>query len=205
MSYNPREYWPARLKREGALYVSTKRSKKVNDHQWEVFRDSLFRVAPGRLGRVLDFGCGVGRFAEPMMTIADSYVGVDINEGAFEFAPKRVDVAYAALPGDTIPFGDEEFDTAIAVTVLQHIVDESEFGNWTAEISRVVKPGGNFLIIDDADQRARMAAHMRVRGPEKIAEALGGSVAFDMGTISAERPNSHYCFCVRKDTHAPEV
>lgn len=196
MSYDPREYWPDRMQKEGALYVSPRNNK---GRQWKVFKDaillSMFGTSPGH---ILDFGCGVGRFAESVLEEADRYTGVDINPGAFEYAPNLDTADFVGLPEDKIPFEDGTFDSAMSLTVLQHIVDSEQFALWTSEISRVVKPSGYFYIIDDANQKTKMAVHMRVRGPEKIAEALGATVDFDLGRISAERPNSHYCFRAQK-------
>ncbi len=44
----------------------------------------------------------------------------------------------------------------------------------------------------------KMGIHMNVRGPRVISEALGAVIDEDFGIISAERPNSHYCFRARK-------
>lgn len=199
MTYNPREYWPSRLKKEGALYVSTRNSKKVNDHQWEVFRDSLREVMAGtNPGRIIDFGCGVGRFAETALEFADSYVGVDINSGAFEHAPEIPNVEFVGLPEDRIPFADNSFDSAMSLTVLQHIVDPAHYDTWSRELARVVRPGGLIYIIDDADQSPKMSPHMKIRGPQVISESLDSVVEKDFGIISAERRNSHYVFRARK-------
>ena len=199
--YNPREYWSSRLQKEGALYVSTRNSKKMNDHPWEDFRDTLRRVIAGTSqGRIIDFGCGVGRFAETAMEFADSYVGVDINSGAFAHAPELPNVEFVGLPEDRIPFEDNSFDSVLSLTVLQHIVDPQHFATWTSELARVVKPGGLVYIIDDADQGAKIkkAKHMKIRGPQVISAALGSVIEEDFGVISAERPDSHYLFRSRK-------
>lgn len=194
MNYNPREYWANRLKREGSLYVSTKNNSKVNDHQLRVFRDAIQYIAPADIGDILDFGCGVGRFSDTFEDKFNSYTGVDINEGAFEYAPKRENKSFVHLAEDVIPFGDNSFDGAMAITVLQHIVDEEQFTNWANELHRVVKPGGYFLIIDDAETSKKLASHMKVRGSAAISKALGSYLDLDVGTVSAERLNSHYCF-----------
>jgi ubiquinone/menaquinone biosynthesis C-methylase UbiE len=197
--YNPRQYWSDRLGKEGALYVSTRNSKTVNDHQWEVFRDALGQVMVGTSpGRIIDFGCGVGRFAETALEFADSYVGVDINSGAFAHAPGLKNAEFVGLPEDRIPFEDNSFDSAMSLTVLQHIVDPEHYATWSSEIARVVKPGGLIYIIDDADQRTKMAPHMKIRGPQTISESLGAVIEEDFGIISAERKNSHYLFRARK-------
>jgi ubiquinone/menaquinone biosynthesis C-methylase UbiE len=200
-AYDPRAYWPARLKKEGALYVSTRNSKTVNDAQWKVFRDCLRQAMEGTSpGRILDFGCGVGRFAETAMEFASSYVGVDINYGAFEHAPTLPNVEFVGLPEDRIPFEDNTFDSAMSLTVLQHIVDPQHYATWSSEIARVVKPGGLIYIIDDADQseKIKTSKHMKIRGPQVISESMGSVIEEDFGIISAERKNSHYLFRARR-------
>lgn len=197
--YNPRQYWSDRLQKEGALYVSTRNSKTVNDHQWSVFRDALLQsIGDTSPGNIIDFGCGVGRFAETALTKAETYTGVDINDGAFAHAPAVEGASFVGLPDDRIPFDDGHFDSGMTLTVLQHIVDPAQFSNWASELGRVVKSGGYFYIIDDADTRPKMAFHMKIRGPQVICEALGAEIDEDFGIISAERPNSHYLFRARK-------
>ena len=194
--YIPREYWSDRLKKEGARYVG---SRWGVGKQVIVFRQSLLQLMQGtEPGHILDFGCGVGRFAETALTLADSYTGVDINEGAFEYTPDLPLANFVGLPGEEIPFEDGHFDSAMSFTVLQHIVAPEEFKNWTSEISRVVKPEGYFYIIDDATKKKKMGLHMRVRGPQVISEALGAEIDEDFGAISAEHQSSHFMFRARK-------
>jgi len=194
--YNTREYWPARLKKEGPLYVASRQSK---DKQWLAFNNALIKAMEGtNPGTILDFGCGVGRFVETALTHATHYVGADINKEALEYAPNFVSASFVDLSEDRIPLENETFDSAMCVTVLQHIVDTDQFNTWSSEISRVVKPGGYFYIIDDASQRRKMGSHMKIRGPQIISEALGAEIDEDFGTISAEKNNSHYLFRSRK-------
>lgn len=196
--YNPREYWPARLEREGKRYVSTRNRDSIYEKQGNVFWNALEGIFPsGKIESVLDFGCGVGRFSERIANKVERYVGVDINAGAFQYAPKLANGEFVPLPEDRLPFPDAEFDGALSITVLQHIVDPALFQTWASELGRVVKPGGFFLIIDDADTKVKMSPHMCVRGPETIAEALGSSLEYSR-ILDAERPKSHYCFVARK-------
>ncbi len=194
--YIPREYWPARLKEEGSRYVGSRQSV---GKQVIVFRQSLLQLMQGtEPGQILDFGCGIGRFAETALTRADSYTGVDINVGAFQYAPDLPLASFVGLPEEELPFEDGHFDSAMSFTVLQHIVDQNEFKNWTSEISRVVKPGGYFYIVDDAKKKRKMGLHMRIRGPQVISGALGAEIDKDFGTISAESKSSHFMFRARK-------
>jgi SAM-dependent methyltransferase len=186
------------MKKEGKLYVSTKNRASVYQAQGEAFWDALNGIFPGgNIESILDFGCGVGRFAERVAPLVGRYVGVDINEGAFQYAPEIENAEFVGLPNDKIPFPNEEFTGVMSVTVLQHIVDPVQFETWASELSRVVRPRGFFLIIDDASTKKKMGMHMKVRGPEAIAKALGASLDYHR-LIDAEKPKSHYCFRARK-------
>ncbi len=194
--YNPREYWAARLKKNGPKYVAFNNSGAEFNNQESVFWEHTSAQVPVG-GDVLDFGCGVGRFASHFASIMNSYTGVDINEGALQHAPEIENARYVYLENDELPFDDNSFDGAVALTVLQHIVDPAQYANWTAEISRVVKPGGWFFIIDDPQykngKRVGDAGHMCRRTPEIIAESLEAQVEVT-GKLSAESKDSHYYF-----------
>jgi SAM-dependent methyltransferase len=91
--------------------------------------------------RVLDFGCGAGRF----LTGLDDAVGVEIAENAVERARKNVPGADIRLlePDGTVPLGHGEIDLVWCSEVLEHIAD---VGHALLEMRRVLKPGGRVLI-----------------------------------------------------------
>jgi ubiquinone/menaquinone biosynthesis C-methylase UbiE len=95
--------------------------------------------------RVLDVGCGKGRFArvfkdqEPEAEIW----GLDISEAMLRFVPEGIHTRAGSMT--ELPFEDGFFDAAYATESLEHAV---EIGKAVAEICRVVKPGGRIAIID---------------------------------------------------------
>jgi ubiquinone/menaquinone biosynthesis C-methylase UbiE len=95
--------------------------------------------------RVLDVGCGKGRFArvlhdeEPSMEIW----GLDISEEMLRFVPEGIHTRAGSMT--EIPFEDAFFDGAYATESLEHAV---EIEKAVSEICRVVKPGGRIAIID---------------------------------------------------------
>jgi ubiquinone/menaquinone biosynthesis C-methylase UbiE len=95
--------------------------------------------------RILDVGCGKGRFArvfqeqEPRAELW----GLDISEEMLRFVPAGIHTRAGSMT--ELPFEDGWFDGAYATESLEHAV---EIDKAVAEICRVVKPGGRIAIID---------------------------------------------------------
>jgi ubiquinone/menaquinone biosynthesis C-methylase UbiE len=95
--------------------------------------------------RVLDVGCGKGRFARVFQEQepAAEIWGLDISEEMLRFVPRGVHTRAGSMT--ELPFTDGFFDAAYATESLEHAV---EIDKAVAEICRVVKPGGRIAIID---------------------------------------------------------
>ncbi len=96
-------------------------------------------MAPSIQGRVMDFGCGTQPYRSLFGHVAD-YVGVDIEVSGHDHGDSKVDVFY---DGWRLPFGDDEFDAVVSFETFEHVVNIEQM---LAEIARVVKPGGAFLL-----------------------------------------------------------
>ena len=111
-------------------------------------------LGPLRGRRVLDVGCGKGRFArvfleqEPEAEIW----GLDISEEMLRHVPAGIHTRAGSMT--ELPFEDSFFDAAYATESLEHAV---EIGKAVDEICRVVKPGGRIVVIDkNAGQWGRL-------------------------------------------------
>lgn len=105
--------------------------------------------------RVLDVGCGKGRFARIIKerhSQAEVW-GLDISSEMLRFVPEGIHTRAGSMTG--LPFEDGWFDAAYATESLEHAV---EIEQAVSEMCRVVKPGGRLAIIDkNAEQFGRLA------------------------------------------------
>lgn len=104
--------------------------------------------------RVLDAGCGKGRFARVFAAEHPSALitGMDIAEAMLRHAPAGVRRCAGSLT--ELPFRDGAFDALYATESLEHAV---AIETAVAELCRVVKPGGLIAIIDkNAEQWGKL-------------------------------------------------
>lgn len=125
----------ARLRRRAFAYTGVAAADDVRVRIIEA-------VAEVRPERVLEVGCGWGELAEWIARdTAAEVVAVDLSPRMVELAGERgVDARVADV--QQLPFGDGEFDSAVAAWMLYHVPDlDLAF----AELVRVLRPGGRFV------------------------------------------------------------
>lgn len=153
--FDPSTYWPARYQKQGPTYVAKGGSRESYEEQMEELAPYLQLLTPG--GMVLDFGCGPGRFRATLEQMFDKYVGHDLIPGFGTETPA--------------PVAGRDFDAAIAIFVLQHVVDEADYLAIVRDLYAGLREGGELLVVDSEIVEAP-AKHMAPRGMGSIAGAV---------------------------------
>jgi len=94
--------------------------------------------------KVLDIGCGIGRFTKFLQSRGAEVTGVDICQ---EMIDQNTECKTICTSLDKLPFDDNSFDIIFSVWTLQYM-NELELSVISKEISRVLKPGGFVFIIE---------------------------------------------------------
>ena len=113
----------------------------------------LADLKPGN--RVLDVGCGTGRLAllmKPLVGETGHVAGIDLAPKmvarARRQAQKRgLEMDFRVASIADLPFPDDSFDVAISSLMAHHLPRRIKQAGF-AEVCRVLRPGGHFLLCD---------------------------------------------------------
>jgi 2-polyprenyl-3-methyl-5-hydroxy-6-metoxy-1,4-benzoquinol methylase len=106
---------------------------------------------------ILDVGCGVGRWSLQLAKRRNRVLGIDLSPRMVELAQGRarergLDCEFAV--GDLISFElHRQFDLILAVTVLQHVTDDTDLRMAVHNLARHLKPSGSLVLLDAAPSR----------------------------------------------------
>jgi SAM-dependent methyltransferase len=95
--------------------------------------------------RMLDLGCGEGRFCRMLAERRAGVHGIDVIAQMARTARARgtADDAYALASAESLPFADATFDLTVSYVTLVDIV---EYAAAICEAARVLRPGGRFVV-----------------------------------------------------------
>jgi SAM-dependent methyltransferase len=116
------------------------RFSRARQDVWPEF-DFLFKNAKGK---VLDLGCGNGRFYEKLKHT--DYTGLDISDKLIGIAQKKYGKEkFKVGSALDMPFLEKEFDLIYSFALLHHISPENH-NRFKEEVKRVLKEGGVFIL-----------------------------------------------------------
>ena len=121
------------------LQARFKPSVDAGDARLRAVRERLEPLA-GR--RLLDLGCGKGRFAAHLRAAGADVIGLDRSAAMLAGAEGLPRVLASAL---RLPFAASAFDGVFAVEVFEHL---TRIDDVLIELLRVLRPGGILAIVD---------------------------------------------------------
>ena len=96
--------------------------------------------------KILDVGCGKGRFSKILVDKKAVVTGIDLSDKLLEVAKKNIeDVNFVIGSTTNLKFQDNLFDCIICIETLEHVPDTKKA---VEEMLRVLKEGGKIIIID---------------------------------------------------------
>jgi SAM-dependent methyltransferase len=182
--YSPKNYWDGIAQRfgsadpEGLAAVIHPDSPawfnnlmdRMQNRAWNA---GLAHTAVANDARVLDVGCGTGRWLRRYTRKGISPMGLDATEAMLQ----RIIAGGLSCPivmgrAQRLPFPDDTFDLVSDVTAVQHInfIEQVDVLN---EMSRVLRPEGHLLLIELIRGNAPHIFPRRARDWSSAANAAG--------------------------------
>lgn len=165
--YTPPLYWEDRARRfagerDGLAAVCAYGMPEFYNRaiDWEQRRALAPWLKVSKGARVLDVGCGVGRWSRMLAARGAHVVGVDLSPTMIEQARER---AAAQGVADRCRFAvtdvtrfdlGERFDLVLGVTVLQHILDPGAFRAALSAMAGHLAPDGRMVLLEAAPTTA---------------------------------------------------
>jgi ubiquinone/menaquinone biosynthesis C-methylase UbiE len=130
---------------------------------WEWERRRSLLLGEARSGeRVLDLGCGAGRFVAALRDAGAEPVGVELAEAALERAQRTApgtDLRLVESDG-SLPLDHASVELVWCSEVLEHVADTAHL---LLEVRRVLRPGGRLLVTVPFHGRVKAALIALVR------------------------------------------
>lgn len=170
-SVDPERYWEERARTRGAI-AADYRDPVLRAFETPLRRRVFFANVPWHQGiRVLDIGTGTGNWAMEFSRRGAAVVGLDISAGMIEIARdaaarQGTAIRYEVGRAQALP---EEFhgwfDLVTSITVLQHLMDDSDLARAVRNCALALRPGGHLACIENTmgGHRRRGNAYMRFR------------------------------------------
>lgn len=161
--YAPPLYWEERAQRFAGerdglaavcAYGMPEFYNRAIDWEQRLALEPWLKVAQG--ARVLDVGCGIGRWSRFLATRGAQVLGVDLSPTMILQARRRASeqgvadrCRFAVADLSQLDLG-EKFDIVLGVTVLQHILDPVLFRAALLAMVAHLAPGGRMILLEAA-------------------------------------------------------
>ena len=119
---------------------------EINDGRYKVVRNVLKNIKNTSNLKVLDVGCGKGRYLKKLVKEYpwNKYYAVDLSLRVMEYF-SNIEVEQRQGSLTNIPYTDNSFDMVYTCEALEHAVDIERA---VCEMARVTRTGGKIVVVD---------------------------------------------------------
>jgi len=119
---------------------------RTREKPWEEIK-FLFDDYFAKGDKVLDLGCGNGRYLEYFKEKEVDYFGIDSSEKLIQIAKNKYPEGnFQVADAFNLPFSDNFFDKIFSIAVLHHIPSNELRLQFLKETKRTLKPGGILIV-----------------------------------------------------------
>lgn len=166
-----------------------------------LFKDQLVLQELGLLGeeKIVDLGGGTGHYAALLSPHCREVTVVDESKKMLARVPQLRNISTLQADISATGLADSLFDTALLLDVIHHTQNQEKVLD---EMRRILKPGGQFLMLDfnAGDIRTKLLGvlerllfgRMHYRTPEEMADLLAACDFTDITLLSCG-----WCYLLR--------
>ena len=116
--------------------------------------------------KILDAGCGSGKFLPLLEELSNTYIGIDLSEEQIKKAKTKTNKSNSILQvGDLekLNFSDNSFDFIVSAWVLGTVILEEKREKVIQELKRVLKTDGTIYLIenDSTGEFEKLRGHIK--------------------------------------------
>ncbi|KWT91561.1 class I SAM-dependent methyltransferase [Candidatus Magnetominusculus xianensis] len=118
---------------------------KMSYHDYHSCISKWIKPKPGKNEKIIEIGCGPGKYVAMLSTLGFQVVGVDpLNFTTWDIIKEKTSAQLIdSVHAENLPFPDQYFDHAVCLGALLYFDDPVKALH---EIYRVLKPGGRVII-----------------------------------------------------------
>ena len=132
--------------------------------------ETMMREIRGK--KILDYGCGSGKFSRRMRDLGALVTAVDVSENAIERAKQRdkTNIYYRVIENDDLSFmNNNSLDEAVATFVFCTMQQDDQVRNITSQIYEKLNPEGYITILEPHPEALGYEfVSMKRERPEKV-------------------------------------
>lgn len=145
------EYWDKRMENSGHTGWS---DPAIYAFDQSIRIRAVKKILAASGNNMLDFGCGTGDFSKALSSDFKHIFLYDICDPALEYAQKRISNSVSINSLDELEKSYEGvFDVILSVTVLQHIMDDTQLANTLKILKNSLNSDGKLLVVESFFQK----------------------------------------------------